>query len=80
MNLDPVDALWLMDADGSHMNRLTKTPGNGWAFWNARGHPTAGALFLAKDDGHHDAWVIDADGANSGTSPAVGRMVNDPAW
>ena len=51
VNLDPVDALWLMNADGSNPHRLTKTPGAGWAFWNAQWSPDGSRLlFLAGDD------------------------------
>ena len=65
MNLDPVDALWLIDVDGSNAHRLTKTPGTGWAFWNAQWSPDGTRLaFLAGTSMHHDVWVIDADGTN----------------
>jgi TolB protein len=81
VNLDPVDALWLMDIDGSNAHRLTTTPGNGWAFWNARWSQDGKRLaFLAGDDTHHDVWVIDAQGTNERNISSSPEDESWPTW
>jgi TolB protein len=77
-NLDPVDALWLMDADGSNAHRLTKMPGSGYAFWNAQWSPDGThLLFLEGDDDAHDVWTIKADGTDERN---ISNSPEDEGW
>jgi Tol biopolymer transport system component len=78
VNLDPVDAVWLIDVDGSNAHRLTNAPGTGWAFWNAQWSPDGKRLaFLAGDDNHHDVWVIDAQGT---IERNISTSTEDESW
>jgi hypothetical protein len=62
-NLNPDDALWLMNTDGSNAHRLTKMPGSGDAFLNSQWSPDGThLLFLAGADGAHEVWTIKTDG------------------
>jgi dipeptidyl aminopeptidase/acylaminoacyl peptidase len=64
-NVNPIDALWLMNADGSNAHPLTMTPGSGYAFWNAQWSPDGTHVaFLAGDDGAHEVWTIKVDGTD----------------
>ena len=77
-SLNPVDALWLMDADGSHRHRLTKTPGSGYAFWNPQWSPDGTRLlYLAGDDGAHDVWTINADATDERN---ISKSPEDEGW
>ena len=79
-NLNPVDALWLMDADGSNAHRLTKTPGSGYAFWNPQWSPDGKRLSVPG--GRRlmaliDVWTINADGTGERN---ISKSPEDEWW
>ena len=77
-SLFPVDALWLMDADGSQRRQLTKVPGSGFAFWNPQWSPDGTRLlYLGGDDGAHEVWTINADASDERN---VSRSPEDEGW
>jgi dipeptidyl aminopeptidase/acylaminoacyl peptidase len=77
-NLDPVDALWLINTDGSNAHRLTEVPGSEAAFRNAQWSPDGThLLYLAGDDGAHDVWTIDADGTDERN---ISKSAEDESW
>ena len=81
MSVDPDDALWLMDADGSNAHRLTKMPGSGYAFWNVQWSPDGTRLlFLAGDDDAHDVWTIKTDGTDERNISNSQENEWWPAW
>ena len=77
-NPDPVDALWLMNAEGSNAHPLTKMSGSGFAFQIAQWSPDGvRLLFLAGDDGAHDVWTMNADGTDGRN---ISKSPEDEWW
>jgi Tol biopolymer transport system component len=80
-SVNPVEALWLMDADGSNAHRLTQMPGSGNDFWNAQWSPDGThLLFLAGGDGAHDVWTITTDGTDERNISNSGEDEYWPTW
>jgi TolB protein len=53
--------VWVMDADGHHWRRLTRTAGRDYPGpWSADGRRIA---FASQRDGSFDVWVMNADGS-----------------
>ena len=59
--------IWVMDADGSHRRRLTRTGGRDYpGAWSPDGRRLA---FGSERSGNFDVYVMDADGSFSASSP-----------
>jgi Tol biopolymer transport system component/serine/threonine protein kinase len=65
--------IWLADADGQNLTRLTRGPGSaqGWPGWSPDGRSIA--FDSVADDGNRDIWTIGVDGSG------LRRITRDPA-
>ncbi|MDP7654911.1 MAG: peptidase M28, partial [Roseibacillus sp.] len=66
--------LFIMDADGSNVKRLTSEPGyDGGAFFNADGSKICWRRFNREGD-RAEIWTMDVDGSNEKQLTALGAM------
>jgi Tol biopolymer transport system component len=70
-NRDGASEIYVMDADGTNVTRLTNSPGaDRHATWSPDGSQI---VFESERDGNREIYVMDADGSNQI------RLTNDPA-
>ena len=71
--------LYMMDADGSHMRRVSaKTPYNDTSpRWSADSQKIA---FVSNRTGHPEIYVMNADGSNTQQITALLAETGDPDW
>ncbi len=72
--------LYVMDADGSNVRRLTDTPDNGE--WSAKVSPDGGRLTYVRDapDGTWSLWIANADGTNQRQAAGPFAFAEFPVW
>jgi TolB protein len=71
--------LYVMDADGGDVRRLTDTPNDGE--WSAKFSPDGGRLaFSRNEEDGYSLYVMDADGSNERQLAGPYPFVEFPAW
>jgi TolB protein len=72
--------LYVMDADGSNVRRLTDTPDGGE--WSAKVSPDGGRVTYVRDapDGSWSLWLANADGTNQRQIAGPFAFAEFPVW
>ncbi len=71
-NRDGNGEIYVMDADGKNLRRLTNNPAaDEWPSWSPEGKQIA---FTSNRDGNGEIYVMDADGTD------IRRLTNNPAY
>ena len=75
-NRDGISGIYVMDTDGSHLTRLTKTSASE-PRWSPDGTKIA---FTTDRDGNNEIYVMDADGSNPVRLTNNSTGDNQPSW
>lgn len=76
---DPIQSIYLINADGSHLRRLTEGPGSDFSpEWSPDGRQIA--FVSTRGSGDLNLYVMDADGSNMRQLTEDRRVDRSPAW